>query len=270
MPMLAHEGFLSFDGMRLEYRLYGETPDRSPTIVMVHEGLGSIRTWGDFPRLLSDAAGASVFVYSREGYGSSPRAQAELPLEYIRQHALKVLPRILDEIGFTGGILLGHSDGASMAAAYAGTVSDPRVSGLVLMAPHFCVEEETLTEIRHAKVAFESGDLRQRLSRYHADVDAAFLRWNNVWLDPQFPAFNLNAELVNIRVPTLIIRGDDDRYGTHRQVRVAEQLHRGELKTLLMQDCGHIPHRENAAQTVEVIAAFCAPLLRLQSGAHSR
>jgi pimeloyl-ACP methyl ester carboxylesterase len=109
--------------------------------------------------------------------------------------------------------------------------------------------------------------LRQRLSRYHADVNAAFLRWNNVWLDPQFPAFNLNAELVNIRVPTLIIRGDDDRYGTHRQVRVAEQLHRGELKTLLMQDCGHIPHRENTTQTVEVIATFCKPLFRPRSGA---
>jgi pimeloyl-ACP methyl ester carboxylesterase len=139
-----------------------------------------------------------------------------------------------------------------------------------LIAPHFCVEEETLAEIRNARVAFESGDLRQRLSRYHADVDAAFLRWNNVWLDPQFSAFNLNAVLANIRVPTLIIRGDNDRYGTHRQVRVAEQLHRGELKTLLMQNCGHVPHRENAAQTIEAIAVYCAPLLRLQSGAHFR
>jgi pimeloyl-ACP methyl ester carboxylesterase len=268
--MLANEGFLSIDGMRLEYRLHGETPSRLPTIVMVHEGLGSIRTWGDFPRLLSEATGASVLVYSREGYGSSPLTQTELPLEYIRQHALKVLPRILDEIEFAGGILLGHSDGASMVAAYAGTINDPRVGGLVLIAPHFCVEEETLAEIRNARVAFESGDLRERLSRYHADVDAAFLRWNNVWLDPQFSAFNLNAVLANIRVPTLIIRGDNDRYGTHRQVRVAEQLHRGEVKTLLMQKCGHVPHREKAAQTIEAIAVYCAPLLRLQSGAHFR
>jgi pimeloyl-ACP methyl ester carboxylesterase len=263
--MLADQGFLSVDGMQLEYRLHGETPGRSPTIVMVHEGLGSIRTWGEFPRLLSEATGAGVLVYSREGYGSSPAIQAELPLEYIRQHALKVLPRILDEIGFTEGILLGHSDGASMVAAYAGTVSDPRVRGLVLMAPHFCVEDETLAEIRNAKVAFEKGDLRQRLSRHHADVDAAFWRWNKVWLDPQFPAFNLNAELANISVPTLVIRGDNDRYGTHRQVRVAEQWHRGDLKTLLMKNCGHVPHRENPAQTVETIAAFCKPLLRPQS-----
>lgn len=252
--------------MRLEYRLHGEVPSRAPTIVMVHEGLGSVRTWGDFPRLLSNATGASVLVYSREGYGASPRTQTELPLEYIRQHALKVLPRILDEVEFTDGILLGHSDGASMVAAYAGTVHDPRVRGLVLMAPHFCVEDETLAEIRNAKAAFESGDLRQRLSRYHVDVDAAFRRWNDVWLDPQFPAFNLNAELANISVSTLVIRGDNDRYGTHRQVRVAEQLHRGELKTLLMPNCGHVPHRENPAQTVEVIAAFCKPLLQPRSG----
>jgi pimeloyl-ACP methyl ester carboxylesterase len=270
VAMLAHEGFLSIDEMRLEYRLYGETLSRSPTIVMVHEGLGSIRTWGDFPRRLSEVIGASVLVYSREGYGSSPLTQTELPLDYIRQHALKVLPRILDEIEFAGGILLGHSDGASMVAAYAGTIDDPRIGGLVLMAPHFCVEDETLVEIRNAKVAFESSNLRQRLSRYHADVDAAFLRWNNVWLDPQFPEFNLNVELANIRIPTLVIRGDDDKYGTHRQVHMAEQLHCGDLKTLLMQNCGHVPHRENAAQTVEVIAAFCAPLLRLQSGVRSR
>ncbi|MCC6887648.1 MAG: alpha/beta hydrolase [Hyphomicrobiales bacterium] len=265
MQGLAKEGFLSIDGMQLEFHLYGETPNRSPTIVMVHEGIGSVRTWGDFPRLLSDATGASVLVYSREGHGSSPLTRTELPLEYIREHALKVLPRILDEIGFKDGLLLGHSDGASMAAAYAGTFNDPRVRGLVLMAPHFCVEEETLAEIRNARVAFECGDLRLRLSRYHANVDAAFRRWNDVWLDPQFAAFNLNAELANISVPTFVIRGDKDKYGTHRQVHVAEQLHRGELKTLLMQNCGHVPHREDAAQTVEVIAAFCKPLLRPQA-----
>jgi pimeloyl-ACP methyl ester carboxylesterase len=269
VPTPAKEGFLPVDGMRLEYRLFGEPPARSPTIVMVHEGLGSVRTWGEFPRLLSEATGAGVFVYSREGYGSSPAAQSALPLDYIRQHALTVLPRILDEIGFSGGVLLGHSDGASMVAAYAGTLDDPRVRGLVLMAPHFCVEQETLAEIRNARAAFKTGNLRQRLSRYHADVDSAFLRWNDVWLDPQFPAFNLNAELSNIRVPTLVIRGDDDKYGTHRQVRMAEQLHRGELKTLLMQDCGHVPHRENAAATIEAVAAFCAPLLRPQAGARS-
>jgi pimeloyl-ACP methyl ester carboxylesterase len=259
----ASKTYLSVGDMRLEYRLIGEKPAHSPTIVMLHEGLGSIRTWGEFPRLLSEATGASVFVYSRDGYGSSPLAQEKLPIDYIRRHASSVLPRILDEIGFSRGILLGHSDGASMAAVYAGTANDPRVRGVVLMAPHFFVEEETLAEIRNARVAYENRDLRQRLSRYHEDVDAAFLRWNDVWLDPQFPSFDLSAELSNISVPTLIIRGDDDRYGTHQQVWKAEKLHRGPLKTLLMPECGHVPHREKPAQTIEAIATFCEPLLRM-------
>lgn len=262
MQTQASKTYLSVGDMRLEYRLIGEKPAHSFTIVMLHEGLGSIRTWGEFPRLLSEATGASVFVYSRDGYGSSPRAQKKLPIDYIRRHALSVLPGILDEIGFSRGILLGHSDGASMAAAYFGTANDPRVRGLVLMAPHFFVEEATLVEIRNARVSYENRDLRQRLARYHEDVDAAFLRWNDVWLDPQFPSFDLSAELSNIDVPTLIIRGDDDRYGTHQQVWRADKLHRGPLKTLLMPDCGHVPHREKPAQTIEAIAAFCKPLLR--------
>jgi pimeloyl-ACP methyl ester carboxylesterase len=254
---LASEGLLPIGEMRLEYRFIKGNPDDPFTIVMVHEGLGSVRTWGEFPRLLAEATGASVLAYSRDGYGSSPVAQSELSVDYIRRHALGVLPNILNEIDFTKGILLGHSDGASMALAYAGNIEDPRVKGLVLMAPHFCVEPETLAEIRHARTVFKSGDLRQRLARYHADVDAAFLRWNDVWLDPRFPDFDMTAELSSIRIPTLIIRGDEDRYGTHKQARMAERLLRNDSKIILMPDCGHIPHREKPQQTVEAIAAFC-------------
>lgn len=259
---LANQGFLSIGEMRLEYRLFGEEPARAPTIVMLHEGLGSIGIWGEFLRLLHETTGMSVFAYSRDGYGSSPLSQQQLPVDYIRRHALRVLPRILDEIGFSRGILLGHSDGASMAAAYAGTIDDPRVRGLVALAPHFCVEEETLAEIRNARVAFETRDLRQRLSRHHSDVDAAFLRWNNVWLDPEFKTFNLAEELGRIRVPTLVIRGEGDKYGTHRQVRMAEEFHRGELKTLVLADCGHLPHREQMERTLDAIKALCGALFR--------
>lgn len=260
MRTLASQGFLSVVEMRLDYRLFGETPARAPTIVMLHEGLGSIGIWGEFPRLLHEATGMSVFAYSRDGYGASPLSQPHLPIDYIRRHALKVLPRILDEIGFSRGILLGHSDGASMTAAYAGTIDDPRVRGLVVLAPHFCVEEETLAEIRNARVAFETRDLRQRLSRHHSDVDAAFLRWNNVWLEPEFKAFNLADELGKIRVPTLVIRGEGDRYGTHRQVRMAEEFHRGELTTLELADCGHLPHREQTERTLAAIKTLCGAL----------
>ncbi len=250
--------------MKLEYRLIGQDPSQSPTIVMLHEGLGSIATWGDFPNRVSEQTGISVFIYSRAGYGSSPPARQNLSVDYIRRHALDVLPKILDKIGFSRGFLLGHSDGASMAAAYAGNVKDSRIYGLILMAPHFCVEEETLSEIRNARRAFEDRDLRQRLSRYHADVDAAFWGWNNVWLDPEFTAFHLGKELKTISVPMLILRGDNDKYGTHRQVRLAQETCRCPLETLLMPDCGHVPHREKPDQTIEAIVKFCKGILHRQ------
>jgi len=166
------------------------------------------------------------------------------------------LPKILEAIGFQRGILLGHSDGASMAAAYAGSVDDPRIIGLILMAPHFFVEPETLTEIRNAREAYKARDLRQRLSRYHSYVDAAFWGWNNVWLEPAFVSFNLRDELAKINVPMLVIRGNDDRYGTYRQVAMAKDLCRRPLETLIIPECGHVPHREKPEQTLDAIAEF--------------
>lgn len=256
MAAVAEKGQISVAGMALEHRLIGAPPSRSPTIVMVHEGLGSVSTWGEFPRRLFERTGASVFAYSRAGYGASRPVEPCLPLDYVKRHALDVLPKILEAIGFSKGLLLGHSDGASMAAAYAANIEDPRVRGLVLIAPHFSVEPETLAEIRNARKAFETGDLRRRLARHHKHVDAAFRGWNDVWLDPGFATFNLREELARIRVPMLIVRGDDDRYGTHRQVRIARKLYKGPLETLLMPACGHVPHREKPAQTVDAIVRF--------------
>lgn len=256
MDTLPGERLTSIENMGLEYRMIGPSPSRAPTIVLLHEGLGSVAMWGDFPRRISERTGAGVFVYSRPGYGASVPAQSRLPVDYIRRHAVDVLPKILDGIGFQGGILLGHSDGASMAAAYAGTIDDSRVHGLVVIAPHFCVEEETLAEIRAAREAFETRDLRQRLARYHTNVDMAFRGWNDVWLDPAFATFNLREELGRIRVPMLVIRGDNDRYGTHRQVWMAKETCTCPLEILLMPDCGHVPHREKAQQTIEAVAKF--------------
>jgi pimeloyl-ACP methyl ester carboxylesterase len=256
MTALRERGQISVDGMALEYCLIGPQRSVAPAIVMLHEGLGSVDTWGDFPRLLSERTGAGVFIYSRAGYGASPSVQARFPIDYIKQHALHILPKILDAIDFHSGILLGHSDGASMVAAYAGNAADSQTRGLVLMAPHFFVEPETIAEIRNAREAFENKDLRQRLARYHKDVDVAFRGWNDVWLDPAFFSFNLKEELAKIRVPMLIIRGDNDHYGTHGQVRMAKELCRCPLETLLMPDCGHIPHREKPEQTLDAIAAF--------------
>jgi pimeloyl-ACP methyl ester carboxylesterase len=256
MQAVASEGEIDIDGMALECRRFGPSSAHSPTIVMLHEGLGSIKTWGEFPQRVSERTGAGVFAYSRAGYGASPPFGRGLPIDYVKRHALDVLPKILEAIGFRRGILLGHSDGASMAAAYAGTIDDPRIIGLVLMAPHFFVEPETLAEIRNAREAYKTRDLRQRLARFHSHVDAAFWGWNDVWLEPAFAPFNLRDELSKIRVPTLVMRGDDDHYGTHRQVAMAKDLCQCPLQTLIIPDCGHVPHREKPEQTLDAIASF--------------
>lgn len=262
MQAFAGEGEIEIDGITLECRRFGPPSAHSPTIVMLHEGLGSIKTWGEFPRRVSERTGAGVFVYSRAGYGASPPLGHGLPIDYIKRHALAVLPKILEAIGFQRGILLGHSDGASMAAAYAGSVDDPRIIGLVLMAPHFFVEPETLAEIRNAREAFKTRDLRQRLARYHSYVDAAFWGWNDVWLDPAFASFNLRDELAKIRVPMLVIRGGDDRYGTHRQVAMAKEICKCPLETAIISECGHVPHREKPEQTLDMIARFYQSVAR--------
>ncbi len=256
MQPVASEGQIDIDGMALEYRLFGPSPALSPLIIMLHEGLGSIKTWGEFPRRISERTGTGVFVYSRAGYGASPPLGRGLPIDYIKRHVVDVLPKILEAIGFRRGVLLGHSDGASMAAAYAGSIDDPRIIGLILMAPHFFVEPGTLAEIRNAREAFKTRDLRQRLSRYHSYIDTAFWGWNDVWLDPAFASFNLRDELAKIRVPTMVIRGDDDRYGTHRQVAMAKDICRCRLETLIIPNSGHVPHREKPEQTLEAIAGF--------------
>ena len=252
--MDAGEGRLRIEGMTIEYRMIGSPS--APMIVLLHEGLGSVAAWGKFPDRLAERIGASVFAYSRPGYGASPAAHDALPADYIQRHARDVLPKILDAMEFRKGLLLGHSDGASMAAAYAGSIPDARVHGLVLIVPHFFVEEETLANIRQAREAFERRNLRQRLARYHLDVDAAFRGWNDIWLDPIFAGFNLREELRRIRVPILIIRGDDDRYGTHRQAWLAKELCKCRVDMMLLPDCGHLPHREQPEQTIEAIASF--------------
>ena len=220
--MLADDGLLDLGSARLEYRMIGPRPDAAPTIVMLHEGLGCVGLWGTFPDKVAAATGAGVFVYSRSGYGRSSSAKLPRPLSFMDEEALDVLPRVLASIGFQRGILLGHSDGASIATIYAGGVQDHRVRGLVLMAPHFFTEEMGLAEIRRAGEAFDAGVLRDKLKRWHADVDGAFRSWIGPWLDPDFRKWDITEALGYIRVPILIVQGADDQYGTLRQVEVAK------------------------------------------------
>src|SRR5882672_4064564 len=173
MP-LSPTGFLAIGGSNLEYRMIGPQPQDAPTIVMLHEGLGSANLWGDFPQQLQAATGAGIFLYSRAGYGASTPAKLPRPVDYMHLEALDVLPKLLDQIGFRRGLLLGHSDGASIAAIYAGGVQDHRVRAVVLMAPHVVVEDVSVASIAAIKTAYETTDLKSRLARWHRDVDNAF------------------------------------------------------------------------------------------------
>lgn len=260
---LPDSGALSIDSASLEYRMIGPRPDAAPTIVMLHEGLGSVSTWGSFPEALAEKTGAGVFAYSRANYGRSSTVALPRPLDYMQREATAVLPQLLAQIGFRRGILLGHSDGASIAAYYAGSVQDHRVRALVLMAPHFFTEPEGLAEIRKVRATYQTTDLRARLARHHADVDVAFRGWNEAWLDPEFATgFDITEALGYIRVPILVIQGLDDRYGTVRQVEVAQEDCYCPVEPLLLPGCGHAPHREKPAETLAAAAGFIDRILR--------
>ena len=255
-------GFLELGGMRLEYRMIGPRPDEAPTIVMLHEGLGCVGLWSDFPDKLAAATGAGVFVYSRAGYGQSSPVKLPRPLTFMHEEAKDVLPRLLDAIGFRRGLLFGHSDGASIAAIYAGSVQDHRVRGLVLVAPHFFTEDMGIAEIARAKQAYETTDLRAKLARWHADADNAFRGWNDAWLDPDFRQWDITAELAYIRVPILIVQGADDQYGTVKQIEAAERECYCPVEVTLLPGVRHSPHREAPDLLAKTASEFANRLLR--------
>jgi pimeloyl-ACP methyl ester carboxylesterase len=262
MQTLADQGFLDVAPLRLEYRMIGPRPDAAPTIVMLHEGLGSVGLWNSFPDELAKATGAGVFVYSRAAYGKSPPGKLPRSTAFLNEEACEVLPRVLDAIGFQRGLLLGHSDGASIAAIYAGSIQDHRVRGLVLIAPHFFTEEKGLAEIRRAGKSFKTGALRERLAPWHADVDAAFRSWNEPWTHPDFEQWDITEVLGYIRVPILVVQGEDDQYGTLRQVEIVKEECYCPVETAVFPGVRHVPQREAPELTLKTIAAFINRLLR--------
>jgi pimeloyl-ACP methyl ester carboxylesterase len=259
---LADAGFLDLAPRRLEYRMIGPRPDAAPTIVMLHEGLGSVGLWGSFPEQIAAATGAGVFVYSRAGYGQSSPGQLPRSTAFMHEEACAVLPRVLEAIGFRRGLLLGHSDGASIAAIYAGSVQDHRVRGLVLLAPHFFTEDMGIAEIRRAAAAFAAGEFREKLKRWHADVDCAFRSWSEPWLHPDFRKWDITDALGYIRVPILIVQGDNDQYGTLKQIEAAQQECFCPVETLVLPGIRHVPHREAPEPTLQAVAGFINRLLR--------
>lgn len=261
MTTLQPSGTLTIGSSDLEYRMIGPAPDKAPTIVMLHEGLGSVGLWGDFPDKLQAATGAGVFVYSRAGYGNSSPAKLPRPLNFMETEALDVLPQVLGAIGFRRGLLLGHSDGASIATIYAGGIQDHRVRGVMLIAPHFIVEDFGLTSIARTRQNYDAGDLKPKLARWHKDVDNAFNGWADVWLDPKFRDWDISESLAYVRVPVEIIQGADDQYGTMRQIEIAQTECYCPVEVTIVPGAGHSPHREAPDVTLQAAADFATRLL---------
>lgn len=270
MTALAPTGFLTIGGSELEYRMIGPAPADAPTIVMLHEGLGCAGLWGDFPDKLQAATSTGVLVYSRAGYGASTPVKLPRPLDYMHSEALEVLPKLLDRIGFERGLLLGHSDGASIAAIYAGGVADHRVRGVAMIAPHFIVEDISVTSIAGIKQAYETSGLRAKLARWHRDVDNAFYGWNGAWLDPKFRNWDISEYLAYIRVPVAILQGADDHYGTIRQIEIAQEECYCPLDVTIVPGAGHQPHREAPEATLNAISEFAGRILHVHEGSRGR
>lgn len=250
-------GFLTVNGVRLEYQRYPAVQRSSPTLVFLHEGLGSVSMWKEFPAEVAAATGCEVLVYSRQGYGRSDPVGVPRSLSYMHTEGLEVVSPLLDAAGIQAAVLVGHSDGGSIALVNAGGVGDPRVSALVLLAPHVFNEAMCVASIQEAKVAYETTDLRERLERHHGDnVDCAFWGWNHAWLDPDFMQWNIEEYLSGVEVPVLMIQGEDDEYGSLKQLDAIERQVKGSTHRCVLPDCGHSPHRDQPEMTLEAIKGF--------------
>ena len=253
-------GFIDLDWqgtpLRLELAWVGVPDSPHPVVVFLHEGLGSIALWKDFPDQFCRAHGLTGLVFSRYGYGhSTPRPlDAPLPPDFLERQAWEVLPQLFDRLRLDRPWLLGHSDGASIALLHAARYSG-QLSGVAVMAPHVMVEDVALASIRAAREAFLEGPLRERLARYHGDVDSAFWGWNGIWLDPAFRGWDMRAILPNITVPVLAIQGEGDEYGTLEQVETIGRL-APQAKVLVLPHCGHSPHRDQPGRVIEAAGRF--------------
>ncbi|MDB5406594.1 MAG: alpha/beta hydrolase [Rhodospirillales bacterium] len=251
--------FLTIQGRRLEFETIAAADPSAPTLVFLHEGLGSLALWKDFPAKVAAATGCGALVYSRYGYGWSDPLEAPRRADYMHDEALLALPELLDAVRIAVPVLIGHSDGASIALLHAGG-THRIVSGLVLMAPHVFIEEMTIRSIAQAKTVFDTSDLGERLRRYHRDPENAFRGWNDIWLDPEFRDWNIESCLSAVRCPVLLLQGADDEYGSLAQLDAIERGVAGPVERLVLADCRHSPQRDQEAATVEAIMQFVGVL----------
>jgi len=258
------------DGKRIETlwiapsQAQDATPQK-PTLVMLHGGLGCVALWKDFPEQLAQTTGCIVLAYSRYGNGKSQPLGEKRPVSYMHHEGEVVLPELLEKLGIQKPVLIGHSDGGSIAIVYAGKFPD-RVRALILEAPHVFVEDISVCGAVNAKAQYETSDFRHKLAKYHQDVDATFWGWNDIWLDPHFKTWNLESYLPQIRCPVLMIQGEQDKYGTVSQLE-AIRAHMPRSEVLVLSNCGHTPHRDHRETVLARMTAFVA---EVGKGPHPR
>jgi pimeloyl-ACP methyl ester carboxylesterase len=255
-----HSGFVTAGGHSLEYQLIPAHQINRPTLVLLHEGLGSVAMWRDFPARLASATGCRTLVYSRYGYGQSDLLEAPFGTDYMHREGRDTLPELLAALEIESPVLVGHSDGASIALLHAG--AGHRVAGVVVMAPHCFVEDISIRSIAAAKVAFETTDLPAKLGKYHRDVNRTFWGWNDIWLHPDFRAWNIEDCLPNITCPILAIQGEDDEYGTMAQIEAiaAGARNSAGVELLKLADCRHSAHKDQPVAVIEAINRFAENL----------
>ncbi|MCG8695036.1 MAG: alpha/beta hydrolase [Minwuiales bacterium] len=256
------DGYLTAAGHRLEAVWYGPPPDVAPTLVFLHEGLGCVSMWRDFPEKLAAATGCGALVYSRLGYGRSEQRPLPWPVTYMHDEGLRVLPDVLSAARVQDCILVGHSDGGSVALIYAGGTPSPSLRGVITEAAHVFLEDESVESVGAAKQQYLHDGLKQRLARHHGEnTDCAFFGWADSWLNPAFRDWNIEEYLAPISAPVLAIQGVDDRYGTQAQVDAVVGQVGGAAEALMLPDCGHSPHREQEAATLTAMTRFIGRIL---------
>lgn len=259
MSSSADTRLVSIDGVNLEVAYTAPKSRDDPTLVFLHEGLGSISMWRDFPKRVAAEAGAGLCVYSRYGYGKSSPRTGQIDIDYMHIEAEQYLPKLLDALNIENPILVGHSDGASIALIYAGAEIAP-VRAVIVEAPHVFCEEISVNSIAQVKTLFESTDLKDKLARHHADPTGAFYGWNDAWLKPEFMGWNIESYLPGITCPVLAIQGRNDEYGTMAQIEAIESGVGGAVSKVILDDCGHSPHRDKEDQVLQAMSSYIKSL----------
>ena len=242
---------------RLETVWHGPPPDEALTLVFLHEGLGCVDMWRDFPYRLASATGCGLLLYSRLGYGRSDACSLPRPVNFMHEEGINILPELLDTTKVRECVLIGHSDGGSIGIIYAGGTPAPPLKGLITEAAHVFCEEISIRSIRMARKHYVGGDLRKKLEKYHGrNTGCAFWGWNDTWLHPDFKHWNLEEYLPNIQVPVLAIQGEDDPYGSQAQVETIVKQSTGKTESLMLPECGHSPHFDRSEATFQAMKDF--------------